>query len=401
MTEDIFYIDLGQLLSSLSYVLDVAENRYFGHSKRTAYISYSIGEELGLNEEDLTYTYYAALIHDIGMAGQLAKYSVEEIHLKKELKKAHCQLGYDIINTLPINKNIAKYILYHHEKWDGTGIYKLEGSEIPIPSQIIHIADYFELFFLRKYGRIKKEVDKTHVKNWVKKSKGNSFNKDIGDAFLSVIEKEKFWYDLLPINILEAIDLLELKKNILIDIDDLKKISEAFSILIDSKSKFTYEHSQGISKLAKKFSTYLGYSPSMVKKIEIAANLHDIGKFVIPNSILEKPGKLTKKEFNIIKIHPYYTKIALKQIEGLEDIAEWAGNHHERLNGKGYPEKLNYKTITQEDQIIALSDIYQALTEDRPYRKGMRSSEALKIMEAMARENYISEKLFLDFKNVI
>lgn len=171
MTVNKLFIDLGQLLFSLSYVLDVADNRYFGHSKRTAYISYSIGKEIGLDEDDLACTYYAGLIHDIGMAGQLAKYSVEEIHFKNKLKKVHCQLGYDIMKTLPINKDIANYVLYHHEKWDGTGIFKLKGSEIPLSSQIIRIADYFELFFLRKYGKVRKEIDRTQVKKWVEKSK--------------------------------------------------------------------------------------------------------------------------------------------------------------------------------------------------------------------------------------
>src|SRR5690606_22787980 len=126
--------------------------------------------------------------------------------------------------------------------------------------------------------------------------------------------------------------------------------------------------------------------------------LHDIGKLVVPLSILEKPGKLSQQELQVIKSHPYYTKLILKQIKGIEDIAEWAGNHHEKLNGKGYPEKLMGSNITKEDQIIAIADIYQALTEDRPYREGMDSQTAIEIMMDMADRGELSKEMIRDFK---
>ncbi len=398
MSNNNFEIELGQLLASISYILDVSENRYFGHSKRTAYISYCIGKEMKLNNEELADIYYASLIHDIGMSGQMTRYSISEIHFNEELKKAHCELGYDIIKTLPLNSKIAEYILFHHEKWDGTGVFKIKGYQIPLVSQIIHIADFFELFFLRKYGKI--GSNKGIVKEWLNTYKNKMFSKDLINVFYLVMGKEKFWLDLLPENILQVSKLIMPKRNLLVDTNGLKQISEAFSILIDSKSKFTNKHSRGVSKITKRFASYLGYSPLMVNKLEIAANLHDIGKFVIPNDILEKPGKLTSEEFDIIKSHSYYTKIALKQVEGLEDIAEWAGNHHEKLNGKGYPEKLNADTLTKEDQVIAIADIYQALTENRSYRKGMGKKETIKIMDEMTRNGHISRELFLDFKQV-
>nr|WP_246566654.1 HD domain-containing phosphohydrolase [Tissierella simiarum] len=207
--------------------------------------------------------------------------------------------------------------------------------------------------------------------------------------------------DLKPENINQALDIIEPGKNTNINIHGLHNISEAFSILIDNKSRFTYEHSQGISQITSNFATYLGYNPLMIEKLTISANLHDIGKFVIPSSILEKPGKLTSKEFMVIKSHAYYTKLILRQVDGLEDIAEWAGNHHEKLNGKGYPERLNERTLTIEDQIIAFADIYQALTEHRPYRSGMEPKKAIAIMTNMAEEGYILKDLLPDFKQLV
>ncbi len=397
-------IRLGQLLSSLSFALDIAENRYFNHSRRTAYIAYHIAKEMGLRKEDVTNAYFSSLIHDIGMAGYLSKYTIMDIHTDLALKKEHCSYGHEILKDLPIDSSIKEYVLYHHEQWNGSGPFNLKGDEIPLISQIMHIADFFEIYYLRfieTKGKIKELSGVDLIEKWLSTYRNILFKKDICDVFLSLIDKEKFWFDLTSRNIEKVLDLIEPAKDIYIDIDDLHEISRAFSKLIDYKSKFTYEHSKGISNITNGFATYLGYDSIMVKKLSIAANLHDIGKLVVPLSILEKPGKLSQQELQVIKSHPYYTKLILKQIKGIEDIAEWAGNHHEKLNGKGYPEKLMGSNITKEDQIIAIADIYQALTEDRPYREGMDSQTAIEIMMDMADRGELSKEMIRDFKHFI
>jgi len=397
-------IQLSQLLNSLCFALDIAENRYFNHSRRTAYIAYNIAKEMGLNKDDVANTYFASLIHDIGMAGHLARYTIMDIHKYMTLKKEHCHYGYEILASLPIDKNIKDYVLYHHEQWDGLGPYGFKGDEIPLVSQIIHIADFFEIYYLRKLEATGDDQNLNTIdsaKIWISKYANNLFKKDLCDTFISLLDKEKFWFDLNFRNIEQVLELIEPVEDVYIDMDDLYKISETFSKLIDYKSKFTYEHSQGISNIAHYFATFLGYDLLMVNKLTIAANLHDIGKMVVPLSILEKPGKLTQAEFQIIKSHPYYTKLILKQIEGIEDIAEWAGNHHEKLNGRGYPEKLNGSRISREDEIIAIADIYQALTEDRPYRKGLEPLTAINKMIEMANRGELSKEIINDFKHFI
>jgi len=397
-------IKLGQLLSSLSFALDIAENRYFNHSRRTAYIAYSIAKEMGLEEEDIINIYFASLIHDIGMAGYMSKYTVMDIHNNADLKKEHCSYGYKILENLPIDYKIKEAILYHHEQWNGIGPFGLQGDDIPLSSQIIHIADFFEVYYLRlveSNEEIEKSNDVDIIAKWLNRYRNTFFKGDICDVLLLLIEKEKFWFDLTFRNIGQILDLIEPDKDIHIDYDDLYKISEAFSKLIDYKSKFTYEHSRGISNIVHGFATFLGYEPLMVDKLSIAANLHDIGKLVVPISILEKQGKLSQAEFQVIKSHPYYTKLILKQIEGIDNIAEWAGNHHEKLNGKGYPEKLTGLQITREDQIIAIADIYQALTEDRPYRKGYDCPTAIEIMKDMVDRGEISSEMLNEFKHFL
>lgn len=135
-------IKLGQLLNCLSYALDIAENRYFNHSRRTAYIAYHIGREMGLDEEDIIDAYFISLIHDIGMAGYLSNYTVAYIHEEPVLKKKHCYYGYEILERIPYVNKKKDYILYHHEEYDGTGPYNIKGEEIPLVAQIIHMADF-------------------------------------------------------------------------------------------------------------------------------------------------------------------------------------------------------------------------------------------------------------------
>lgn len=382
-------INLTELLSALSIILDAAENRNFGHSRRTAYISYQIAKNLGLSEELINKIYYAAFIHDIGMAGQMSSYSIDEIHNDLMLKREHCKLGSEVIKHLPFDEEVSQLVLFHHEEWNGKGVYGLKGNEIPVGCQIIHIADYFDL----NYGGLLEKVNIDSVKEWVDKGKEKFTSSEVTESLLSLMEKDSFWFDLKTINLLHTMNMLDPKHNRIIHMDDLKKIAEAFALLIDSKSKFTYDHSQGIVDITKKIAQYIGYDDFTVNKLEVAAYLHDLGKLVVPNKILEKPSNLTKREFNIIKSHPYYTKLALKQVKGLEDIAEWAGNHHEKLNGGGYPERLNHEELTDKDQIIAIADIYQALTEDRPYRRGLSHDETMQILNSMGDRGFISREI--------
>jgi HD-GYP domain-containing protein (c-di-GMP phosphodiesterase class II) len=181
----------------------------------------------------------------------------------------------------------------------------------------------------------------------------------------------------------------------------MRNISMVFAAIIDKKSAFTHEHSIGLFNHTNLFSKYYGFSEEETMKMKIAALLHDIGKLSIPNQILDKPGRLTADEFSIIKSHTYYTKLILNNIQGMEDIAEWAANHHETLRGKGYPEGLDAGQLCHKSRIMAVCDIYQALTEDRPYRTGMSKEKSLGIMDSMVEIGNIDGSVVKALKEII
>jgi HD-GYP domain-containing protein (c-di-GMP phosphodiesterase class II) len=109
--------------------------------------------------------------------------------------------------------------------------------------------------------------------------------------------------------------------------------------------------------------------------------LHDLGKLAVPNTILDKPGKLTEEEFAIVKEHPRLSREILARVKSFQEMAEIAGAHHERLNGTGYPDNLCAEELSVEAKLVAVADFYRALVEDRPYRAGMSHPEAMKILE--------------------
>ena len=148
------------------------------------------------------------------------------------------------------------------------------------------------------------------------------------------------------------------------------------------KDDYTRWHVKRVADYSRKLAKALGLSNKEVKVIHRAAILHDIGKIRTPDSILKKPGKLDDEEFRIMKQHAAQGKLILSQLKGGVDrkTLEYAGSHHERWDGKGYPDHLAGKKIPIGAQIIAVADTYDALTSTRPYRKGMPREKALSIM---------------------
>jgi len=116
-----------------------------------------------------------------------------------------------------------------------------------------------------------------------------------------------------------------------------------------------------------------------------AALLHDLGKLAVPASILEKPGRLTPEEWQVVKAHPQQSEEILRRIPGFGAIAEVAGAHHERLDGKGYYRGLAAETMDQSMRILAVADVYDALAAKRPYRQAMEREDVFRILSLEAR----------------
>lgn len=387
-------INKNLLLMAFSVALDLAERRYISHSKHVGYISLQLCKKLKIENSRTMDIFHSALLHDIGV-GDI---NLDAINASDKLIK-HCKEGKKLVSQLPLTSKSADWILYHHEHTDGSGPFGLKGKEIPIESRIIHIADQFDILFYLKnepYYKLKEMA-----KKWVEMHLNTWFDLEIGNAFLSIIETDRFWLDYQWKDFDFVLRREFNQDTIDLSTDDFIRFAEVFAAMIDNRSPFTHMHSRGLADKVLLVTEKFGYDKDKQKAMYAAALLHDLGKMAVPNKLLDKPGALTLEERFIINTHAYYTKIILEQIPNLKTFASWAANHHERKNGQGYPEKLTEKDFSEEERIMAICDVYQALTEERPYRGAMKSKNAWEIIDNMASNDLFDEKLVNRIKNIL
>lgn len=376
--------------SGVNYCLHVFSN----HCKRTTYIALELGRQLNLAKDTYYNLYITSLIHDIGTQNIF-----DMAHNSVKYMRKHCEEGYDMLKDIPSFSHIAKIIKYHHENYDGSGCFNLSNNEIPLESEIIKLADSIDILvdYTKHYY-----TNMDFITNWVEKKKDSLFSPKLVDAFFNISKKETFWLNLYNQNLIDNF-LAELapKHDTYISLEEFEKLANLFASIIDKKSSFTGSHSKDIADLAYRISLHLNYDSTKAMKMKIAGLLHDIGKIAIPHEILEKASSLDDEEFALIKSHVYYTRLILSQIENIEDICAWACNHHEKLNGDGYPNRLTADDLSEEARIIAVCDIYQALVEDRPYRKGLSNEESFEIMNNMVNQEIICKKALDSLKAMI
>jgi putative nucleotidyltransferase with HDIG domain len=159
---------------------------------------------------------------------------------------------------------------------------------------------------------------------------------------------------------------------------------EALARTVDAKSHWTAGHSQRVTEMAIKIGSVLQLKPAALDSLQRAALLHDIGKVGIPSAILDKPSRLSDEEFRIIKRHPEIGAKIVKPIRAYQEITPIIAQHHERFDGKGYPMGLAGEEIDQGARIIAAADVYDALSSDRPYRKGWEIGKIIELIQAEA-----------------
>jgi len=187
-----------------------------------------------------------------------------------------------------------------------------------------------------------------------------------------------------------------------IDERSVEGIARIFARLVDGLSPWTGTHSASVAATAVSLAERMNFAPREQALMRAAGYLHDLGKITVPSEILDKQGKPTEEEWAILQGHTYHTFRILDTIGGMPQISEWAAFHHERPDGKGYPFGHCARDLTLGARIMAVADTFTAVTEDRPYRKGMSKGEALSVLTKLAAdgglEPQIVEILSKDFE---
>lgn len=379
-------VNLGNLLLSLSDALDLTSPSLAAHQQRTAFISWEICKVAGLSEQDTRELFAAALLHDIGALAPEEKIMLHDNAAVNP--ETHCTFGELIIEDVPAIKRSAPIIRYHHRRW--TDWDKPIETPLVFKSQILALADLLERS-LKRDQYILHQSDE--LISSIDAMSGTVLHPQVVDAFKEAASREEFWLDLTSPRLYSLLLHYGPFKKVEIDFANIFSFADLFRIIIDFRSHFTATHSSGIAASAVALAGFFGFTDTELELMEVAGYLHDLGKLVVPNSILEKPGKLDHDEFAVMRQHTYFTYMVLNTINGLEQIAEWSAYHHEKLDGSGYPFHLSAREIPLGSRIMAVADIFTALAEDRPYRKGMQKAEIENILLGMANDGKLDKNV--------
>ncbi|MDR1420501.1 MAG: HD domain-containing protein [Treponema sp.] len=390
-------IRMDQLIRAIAAALDIVEGALLGasthHGKRISALCAAMGRTFGMAEGELSALTTCALLHD----SALTEYIQAEKQGEDVALPLHCGYGQRNAESLLRDRDIQGFIQYHHEWADGTGPFGKKEGEFPLGAELIAIADMIDVHHhLETLNPDYLPV----LRNEIREAAGKQYTKRAADAMLAVLDEDM----LESLGSGRIIDSAE--KAIppwYADMDDavIFRVARMAMRIIDYKSAFTHSHTSQIANRIWIMAKHYHYGPAESAELYLAAALHDIGKLAIPEEILEKPGKLDAEEFRIIQDHVRQTDVILQNIEGFDSVYRWAANHHEKLDGSGYHRGKGADELDFNSRLLACIDIYQAVSEERPYHPRRSHEETLPILRDMADRGLIDTGIVKDLDEVM
>lgn len=417
-------VQLSEILGALSHALDLTEGQPAGHCVRATWIGAHIGRQLGLPESELWELYHTVMLKDLGCSSNAARicelYLSDDLSFKRDFKtvsdslpkvlgfvfthtglkaglaerfravlnilqnggtiadnliQTRCQRGAEIARQLRFPAGVCRAIHALDEHWNGAGRPdRLTGPAIPLYARVALLAQVVDVFHT--------SAGPAAALAEVRARSGTWFDPHIVACFEAVAADPAFWETLASPDVEAAVLALAPASPIVVDEDYLDDIARAFAQIIDAKSPFTSGHSERVAVYADMIAAELGCTLERRRWLKRAALLHDVGKLGVSNAILDKNGKLDEAEWRDMRNHAMLSETILTRVAAFRELARIGGDHHERLDGKGYPRGLAGEAITFETRIVSVADVFDALTADRPYRAAMPLDKALAIMRA-------------------
>ncbi len=396
--------------------IDLLEGRGIRHGVRVAVIAGTLATMMGLSQRSKTALLYAGLLHDVGLvrlvsdiAPRLPKGITEkdlfaqhtllnaryrgnphapydELQLSEEtltLLKAHPQASSEFIHNVYLSGEVTEIIQGSHELMDGSGYpLGISGEAIPLGARILAFADVVESIMDEATGL---NPRKQAVEHFAEVKAGSLFDPQVIETFQILCAKDSkenddfFFKNLFTPHVEERLDDLfteSLSNNthtprprLSMSGEMVLNICQAIGSFSDSLlPRYTKNHSLKVAHTAVAMARHLGIEDEQCGQLIIAGLFHDLGMLHIPLQIISKPETLTKAQWGKVHDHPRWTQEILKNTPGFDHIIEWSGEHHERMNGSGYPGGCRGFEISVAGRILAIADVYSALTSSRPYR---------------------------------
>ncbi|HOY66290.1 MAG TPA: HD domain-containing protein [Candidatus Ozemobacteraceae bacterium] len=368
-------INLFDFLNCLSDVMDWLSPALTSHHLQVSLLAFRIAEQLDWSRDKLNDLVMAGMLHDVGALSLSER--MDTLRFEDLTGQRHAVTGAALLSQFEPLANAASIVRFHHVAWNGGAGRQQGGELVPLGSHVIHIADRISLLIDRGrevLGQSREILDR------IRGHADTMFHPELVEIVTRLADSEYFWLDLTSPLLGKVLARSSRLGTIMLDNDELLSFANIFRRIIDFRSPFTATHSSGVAASAECLGRLLGLSANESLRLRIAGFVHDLGKLAIPTEIIEKKGCLTPEEYNVMRSHTFCTFRTLEQIDGLQDINRAASFHHERLDGTGYPFHLDGPRLEIGARIMAVADVFTALTEDRPYRPGMKADSVLAIL---------------------
>ena len=412
-------IRLAELVAALSLATDLGMGQPLEYALSVCVLSVRLGEALGLSEGELREVYYLALLRhigcnaetytmsaifgdeialrtdtasaDLGRASQaigllvrslrksyadasplqlarlIAQGMMASPHVMKEAFSGFCEVARRLAVRLGFDEKIIYALGQVFERWDGKGSPAgLKGEQIALSMRLVSLAQ--DVITLHRLDGIDAAVAA------VRERKGSMYDPAMVERFcqqasklLAGLDEEPSWENVLA---------LEPGARTYLSDEQFDTACHAIADFADIKSPYTLGHSSGVALLASKAARHCGLPETDVISLQRAGLLHDIGRVSVSAGIWGKPGPLTEREWERVRLHPYYTERVLARPRLLAQLGALAALHHERLDGSGYHRRLAASMLSPAARILAAADVYHAMTETRPHRSPLTAEVA-------------------------
>jgi len=418
-------VRLAELLGVLSLAADLGMGQPMEHVLRQCLISLRLAQRLGLDEADREVVYYASLLAWVGChvdAYEQAKWFGDDTALKADVRRVdfataaagplfmlrHLGAGRPAVERARLGvtftgdgRRAAEAMLENHwlaadalaarlglgqrvrdsieqtfERWDGRGVPKgTKGEEILVTSRLVTLADVVEVY--HRAGGTDAAVAVARQR------RGTQFDPRVVDVFTG--QAASLCAGLDEVSSWDAVIGAEPALGVRLTGAEFDAALEAIADFADVKSAYTIGHSRGVADLAGAAARGFGLGDQAETLVRRAGLVHDLGRLGVPNTIWDKAGRLSHAETERVRLHPYLTERMLVCSPALAPLAAIAVQHHERLDGSGYPRGLSGGALSPEGRVLAAADFYRSRTEPRPHRPACTAGEAAAQLRAEAR----------------
>ena len=345
------------------------------HGSRVGYLVAKMLEIQEKNQKEILESYILGLLHDIGA------YKTEEINQLLLFETGnvfeHTIYGYLIMKISEVMEDKLEAVLYHHIPWKRLMKMNVDNSRL---ANLIFLADRVEIYLRTTNTYITREI----------LEKTDCFSKDNIDLFCLANEKFDLQKRLLDGSYINDTEKYLYQANF--SDEEMHKIIRMVAFLIDFRSECTVTHTITMVSTAISLGNLMKLDKQKIDEIYTGAYIHDLGKIAIPLEVLEKPGRLTYDEMEIMKTHVILTgKIICGHVS--DNVYKIAMRHHEKLDGQGYPYGIKEDNLSITEKIVAVADIFSALTGKRSYKDSLPKDKVISIMLQMAEQHQIDEKI--------